>query len=285
MLDWNGNGGRDSFDRQMDYHMVNETSGNHSRKQSDDSGKRFVYWVITAYTIELILMNLILGIENGGIVSALLAIPLSSVAYSLDNLFGKKDATSISNIAEQTIAQSLNHPPKVYSTMPKVSSIPKTVVEQYDTFTQTSVMQDIQVTDYGKVLYMGQDVFIFRAKPKYSKEPVNINCKERDALIYWSKGQRNVIEFINLAACELFIGGERVKCCIAKSVASNTKLLSNRYIPRPYNGITLFTTDGNSRAITLYADEALLYDLFNAFDYVIADSCRQSPFEHKQLST
>ena len=150
MLDWNGNGGRDSFDRQMDYHMVNETSGNHSRKQSDDSGKRFVYWVITAYTIELILMNLILGIENGGIVSALLAIPLSSVAYSLDNLFGKKDATSISNIAEQTIAQSLNHPPKVYSTMPKVSSIPKTVVEQYDAFTQTSVEQDIQVTDYGK---------------------------------------------------------------------------------------------------------------------------------------
>lgn len=291
MIDWNGNGSRDNFDRYMDYHIVNESTQGRGKSSNSDSifrGTGLIYWLICAFAIETLLMNLILDIEDGGIVSLLLAIPVSKFAISLDRKLGKWDEPSESVSPEdmkpwQCCSASTS---VVTSTMPKSSDCNakdtdlrgERLVELSGCIEQFAINQDIQATDYGKVIRMGQDAFIFRAIPRYGNKHVNQQCAERNVLIYWVKGQRTVIGLDELAACELFINGERAAYCIAKSVQSMEDLVGNRYIPRPYNGFTMFTTDGNSRAITIYAPQEILKDIYNTVDYAITASFRQSPF-------
>ncbi len=352
MLDWNGNGSRDNFDRHMDYHIMNESSQGYGKSSSSDSifrGTGLIYWLICAFAIETILMNLILDVEDGGIVSLLLAIPVSKFVISLDRKLGKWDKPSESVSQEdmkpwqyrlmcylvflflysfvcillpdsvwfaihRTVdnyavviflglivlssellmwfimrdekKQRLASTSVVTSTMPKPSdcSVEATnlrgerLAELSECVGQFALKQDIQATDYGKVIRMGRDAFIFRAIPRHGNKHVNQQCVERNALIYWVKGQRTVLGLDELVACELVISGERVEYCMAKSVESMEALVGNRYIPRPYNGFTIFTTDGNSRAITIYAPQELLQDAFNILEYVITPTFRQTPF-------
>lgn len=105
MLDWNGSGGSDPFDSQMDYHVLNDSSSG-SFGTSSGSGGKYIYFIICAAALGT-LEKLIIGLEYASIFSVLLAIPLCHVVYELDRKLGKWDAKEVKEAGKSVIDENV----------------------------------------------------------------------------------------------------------------------------------------------------------------------------------
>lgn len=92
-MDWNGNGGGDFFDSQMDYHVSSEQSdgkpaGAAGGSRESSFGK-LVYILICVLLLGW-LEQCIFDTEHASLLFQLLGIPMGLLLYKLDKRFGKK---------------------------------------------------------------------------------------------------------------------------------------------------------------------------------------------------
>jgi len=141
--------------------------------------------------------------------------------------------------------------------------------EEYE---RSAKERDITDTDYGKIISIGEDVFIFRSVSRYTDQEVNKKCCENNALVYWLNGQRYSVRFKELTGCELFIDGYKTSEC--GNIPKSTFFSKTQYkgISVPHNGLILRLEKGMAHSLTIQANAKTLKELYDTIAYIIAPS-------------